>query len=185
MDTWRRQKADAWEILTPGDWRSAGRPEIIPTDTPRAKLGAPVSDQTGMIRAVTRAIGGEERVFTGPTSMRVLINALAFGGHVNWRRAPYAPFLPELIEDPFEAWLSFERHRGTGRVELRVRLLKRLDVRPRGNAILVAQAVRGMMEAWTLVPTDAVAQLQRYRRGTLLWGRGTVTEVAGAVPGAG
>ncbi len=185
MDTWRRQGADAWEILTPGDWRSAGRPETIPADAPRARLGPPAADQAAMEAAVTRAIGGEERVFVTPAGSRVMINASAFAKHVNRARAPFVPFLPEITEGPFEVWLTFERHRGTGKIQLRMRALKALDLANRGYAILVAQAVRGVMEAWTLVPTDSPTQFNRWRRGQLLWGRGTVTEVAGAVPGAG
>ncbi|VUX47866.1 hypothetical protein DF3PA_80026 [Candidatus Defluviicoccus seviourii] len=94
------------------------------------------------------------------------------------------PFLQELIEEPFEVWLTFERHRGTGKVVLRRRSIKLLGI-PGGSLLFVAHARAGLFEGWTLVPATPT-QLMRWRLGKLVWGRGgSVTEVAGAVPGAG
>ncbi len=170
MNAWQAEGAKAWERLTPGDWQTAGRPALVPLDPPQAKLGPPAADEAAMRKAVEKAIGGAEKVFTMPDGSPLLVNAEALAGHVAANRAPFVPFLPELVKDPYEIWLAFERHRGTGRVELRKRLVKVIDMK-KGGLILVAQAVEGRLEAWTFIPTERLAQLKRWRIGSLLYGR--------------
>ncbi|MEO5336879.1 MAG: phage minor head protein [Magnetospirillum sp. WYHS-4] len=171
MDGWRKSGAEAWESLTPGDWQSAGRPKLVPLDKPKARLGPPAADAEAMAAAVERAIGGAERIFVQPDGGRVLVNAETFGGHIALPRAPFVPFLPELLEDPFEVWLSFEQHKGTGKVVLRRRILKIIDGLDRGKLVLVAEVRDGMFEGWTFVPSDRAAQIDKQRRGQLLFGR--------------
>jgi len=81
------------------------------------------------------------------------------------------PLLPELLADPFEIWQAFERHKGTGKVELRHRIIKRVATSKKEGLLLVAQVVRGRLEAWTFVP-DKPGYIQNQRVGALLWGRG-------------
>lgn len=84
---------------------------------------------------------------------------------------PYVPYLPELLEDPFEQWLSFERHKGTGLVVLRTRVIKAIATGKLEGQLLVAQARKGQLEAWTVIPTRP-GYLQNQRAGELLYGRG-------------
>jgi len=37
--------------------------------------------------------------------------------------------------------------------------------------LLVAQASKGCLEAWTAIPVSASSHLQKQRSGRLLWGR--------------
>lgn len=170
MDRWRRQGAKAWEVLTPGDWKSWGRPEVVPIDEATAKPGPPTEDATALHRAIAAAIGGDRAVLVLPDGTRFEINARSLAGHVAPNRGPYIPFLPETAADPFEIWMAFERHRGTGRIELRVRALKRIGT-AKGNQTLVLQAVKGRLEAWTFIPSDKHRDLRRWRLGRLIWGR--------------
>lgn len=172
MDTWRKSGGDAWEMLTPGNWQSLGRPDLIPVDPPRAKLGETVETSEATIAAIERAIGGKERVFDLPDGTPVEVVADTLGKHVAPRRTPFVPFVPELLTDPYEVWLSFERHKGTGRVELRHRVIKVLDVGGEEHGlVMVAQVVRGRLEAWTFVPASQLSYLRGQRRGKLLFGR--------------
>lgn len=171
MAAWRAQGAKAWEVLTPGDWQSAGRPETVPTDPPIAALGPTAANVAEMQQAVRKALDGEQRIFVLPDGSRVLVDAGRFGAHVAPARAPFVPFLAELLQDPYEIWLAFERHKGTGRVTLRKRLIKVLDLPRLGGVILVAQAHKGALEAWTLVPSERARRVLRWRVGRLLWGR--------------
>ena len=78
------------------------------------------------------------------------------------------PLLKELIEDPFEIWTAFERHRGTGKVELRRRLVKFFDLKNVG-VVLAAQVNKGFVECWTFIPNRNVVGLNRSRIGKLTY----------------
>ena len=174
MDQWRATRAAAWERLTPGDWTSAGRPERLPLDTPRAAVGPRLSSAAEVEAGLRRLLGGEERSFSyraGNFTHAVVVNAVALARHVDLRRSEYLPFIEETLTDPFEVWLSFQRHRGTGLVVLRHRLVKAFRVGSKQALLVVAQAKRGFMEAYTFVPVDQLGYLQKQRVGRLLWSR--------------
>lgn len=171
MNEWRAQGAKAWERLTPGDWQSHGRKERIPADTPRAALGPKLTTPQAAASALTGIMGVEERIYTLPSGGKMLVNAESLASHVDLDRTPYLPLLPEVLEDPYETWLSFEQHKGTGKVVLRQRLVKLVQL-DKARAILVtAQAKNGMLEAWTMVPTTKLDYINKQRNGKLLWGR--------------
>jgi SPP1 gp7 family putative phage head morphogenesis protein len=175
MDQWRAASvADSWEPLTPGDWRSYQRPGNVPLDAPVAKIGERAASPEQMTGAIERAIGGKEKIFDLPDGSVVAVNAESLAGHIagHGDRAALIPFLPELLTDPFEIWLSFERHKGTGRVELRKRIIKAVQIGDDKQALLsVIQAVKGRLEAWTFIPANRLGRLQRQRHGKLLFGR--------------
>lgn len=171
MDGWRSSKAGAWKRLTEGDWQSAGRPDRVPTDQRAASLGGAIADEETLRMLIERTIGGAEAAYTLPSGDVVTVDAAALAGHVPANRGIYIPFLPELLQDPYEVWLAFEQHQGTGRVEMRLRTVKIVENEKKGNLVCVTQAVRGRLEAWTFVPSDRANQLNRSRVGMLLFGR--------------
>lgn len=171
MAAWRQQGAAAWERMTPGDWRSAGRPERIPRDTTRAKPTSPFPDREAASAALQRAIGAPEAAIVDPTGDALLVDAASVADHIDLARSGYIAVLPEVIVHPFEIWLAFERHKGSGQVVLRKRYIKALDQTRYPGLLLVAQASAGRMEAWTLVRVTDLAYLQRQRVGALIWGR--------------
>lgn len=174
MSAWREQGADAWERLTPGDHATAGRPRRIPVDKPRAKVGKALASAKAAARALRTLFGGEEKIFSfADKGFRydILANAAVLAGHVALDRTPFLPLIAETLEDPFEVWLCFERHKGTGRVVLRQRLIRMVDTGEERGLLVVAQAVDGIMEAWTAMPVRDMGYLQRQRVGKLAWGR--------------
>jgi len=174
MDAWRAQGAKAWEGLTPGGWETHGRPANIPVDAPKARVGPTLNTVSAAVRAIKRILGGEEKVFSfhsGSFRYDVLVNASILAGHVDLKRSGFLPFLPEALEDPYEIWLSFERHKGTGKVVLRQRIIKAVRLDKNRGVLLVAQSKDGVMEAWTMVPTSDFKYLNRQRRGRLIWAR--------------
>lgn len=96
MNDWRAQGAQAWQKLTPGDWRSNNRPARIPADTPQAALGPKLTSTTAASKALTEILGGEERIFTLPSGGKMLLNAESLAEHVDLDRTPFLPLLPEL-----------------------------------------------------------------------------------------
>ena len=65
----------------------------------------------------------------------------------------------------------FQRHKGTGKVEMRVRVIKRIDTGDKEGLLLVAQANKGLLEAWTFIPTRDLKYLNKQREGVLVYGR--------------
>jgi len=171
MDAWERQGADAWESLTPGDWRSAGQPAALPADPPRATPVPPAHDQAALQTAIMRAIGGPIAALPMPTGDTVAIDAAALAAHLPADQASFAPFLSELVNDPAEIWLRFERHKGTGRVVLRQRLIKLLQLDKRRRLLMVLQASGGSLDAFTVLQDSDRDYLQSQRVGRLLWSR--------------
>lgn len=169
MDAWRDTGAEAWELL-PFGGAVSDRPARIALDAPRAALGPRFSSVEKMSAALRAALGAEEKVYR-VANLPVLVDAGALARHVDLARSEYLPLLAETLRDPFEAWLSFERHKGSGQVALRARVIKGFDLGRGRGMLVVANAVKGMLEAWTLIPTADRKYLNRQRRGKLIYGR--------------
>ncbi len=69
-------------------------------------------------------------------------------------------------------WLRFEWHKGTGKVEMRTRAIKAIQMDKQRGLLLVAQARAEMLEAWTFIPERNLAYLNDQRAGKLLCARG-------------
>jgi len=170
MSAWQAQGAKAWEALTFGGPETYGRPAEIPLDTPRNKLGKRLQTEEETAAYLRSLLGSEEKVFT-VADMPVLVNADTLSGHIDPARAEYLPRLVETLDDPFEVWLQFERHKGTGKVTLRMRIIKAFNQGKKKGILMVANAARGMLEGWTFVPASRLKYLENQRRGKLLYGR--------------
>lgn len=180
-EAWQASGVQTWERLpgsAGGNWESTGRPREIPVDTPKARFGPTASTEAEVVAQLRDLLGGEQAVFEfAPAvaapglSYDLVVNAEVLGSHINPARAPYLPFLRETIENPFEVWTNFERNRLTGQVRLSTRFIKRMDLRGKKGMLLVAQANKGCLEAWTVIPASSKNYLQDQRIGRLLWGR--------------
>jgi hypothetical protein len=171
MEEWRAQGGKAWQRLTPGDWATAGRPQLIPADMPKASIGPKLTSVEAATVALTGIMGAAERIYTLPAGSRILVNAPALANHIDLERSPYLPLLPEVLEDPYEIWLAFEQHQGTNKVVLRQRLVKVVRLDKERGLLVTAQARNGLLEAWTMIPTSKIGYIGKQRYGTLLWGR--------------
>lgn len=168
MAAWKAQGGQAWERLTPGDWKSAGRPAKLPM----TKAEAPrVAGDVGADRRafVEQLLGGKEKILTMPDGGRLSLTAQALADHVPADRLPYLTLLEETVTKPTEVWLAFERHQGTGKVRLVKRLIKAVQTDKGRYVVLTAQVSAGRFEAWTVVPTTKAGYVQQQRAGRLLW----------------
>lgn len=174
MDSWRLQGAKAWEPLTGGNWESASRPKMVPADSPKAKLGPVLSSVPAAVAALKHILGAEEKVFfieAGKFTHQILVDANTLAKHIDLNRTPYLPLLPETLEDPYEVWLTFERHKGTGKVVLRQRLIKVFEMDKKRALLVAVQARGGILETWTMFSTSKMGYLNKQRRGKLIYGR--------------
>lgn len=171
MEAFKNSSEKAWETITPGDWASLSRPDKIPADRTRHKLGPKASTKRALTAAIEKSLDGKERVFDLPDGTPVLVNAETLSDHISFNRAPYVPFIPELIADPYEIWMAFEKHRATGKVVLRKRFLKIINTGRDTNLIFVANAVNGIFEGWTFIPVRNQTRLNKERYGHLVYAR--------------
>ena len=169
MASWKAQKGKAWDSLTPEGWQTHGRPERIPL-APGLKPGPPLTSQAEVIQALEKQLGGKSKLYT-PGNLPVMVNAETLGHQIDPRRSEYLPLLDDLLTNPYEVWLSFERHRGTGQVALRSRLVKAYDLGKGRMLLMVANAHKGWLEGWTFLPTSDHNYVNRQRQGMLIMGK--------------
>jgi len=156
-----------------GDPADFGRPERVPLDVPRASAMAP-GDSAESIRAMFEHVaGGKAMTVTDPTGAIVEVNG-AIVDH--WLedakrtgRERYLPFLQETIEDPFEIWVGFARNELTGKVYLRRRYVKALQLDKGKYVSVVFDAIGGQWLSYNAFFGNSTSKGQR--AGRLLWGR--------------
>ncbi len=176
---WLKEKMDkfasGWEDVLPWGPDKYGRPEKVAVDRPKAEMGS-LAKTEGELRAALRAaIGGDEAYFASPAGERILVNQ-GIVDHILERtqrsdgRDAYFPFIPELIEDPFEIWVNFARNTRTGQYAVRERYVKAVMLGKEQTLGLVADTVDGMWTALTFYRGN-VRAINNLRRGRLLWGR--------------
>lgn len=173
MAAWRQSK-DKWEVLTPGDHTTYNRPDVIPLDQPKARPGKKAANEAEMEAAINKAIGGPERVFHfqgGEFSYPVLVNAKSLSSHLALERSVWIPLLEEVMADPFEVWMTFEKHAASGQVVLRQRIIKAVDLGGSRGLLAVSNSSNGVMEAWTFIPTKDLRYANNQRAGQLVWAR--------------
>jgi len=174
MDAWRAAKAGAWETLTPGSWQSYGRPAQVPLDEHIAATGEHLKTVPDIIALLRQHFGGDSKVFSvggADFAYPVMVDAVSLGEHIDPVRSKWVPLLDELMTDPYEVWAMFQRHKGTGKVEMRVRVIKGINNDEREGLILIAQANKGQLEGWTFIPVRTLNYLNKQREGVLIYAR--------------
>lgn len=123
-----------WERLQPGTSApGAGAGKLAPV-APLVEPGPEVRDAEGLRTLLRQVLGGDDRVFTDPLGARVRINMalaehiLASPDRLDASRERFFPLLPELIERPQEIWVGFARHPLSGKVTLRRRYIRLVQV---------------------------------------------------------
>jgi hypothetical protein len=167
MADWQKTKGQ-WQSLTPAGWAEAGRPERIPQAELPVKLGKRLKDKDQVYQQLQK-LHGDEKLYT-PGGLPFLLNSKALAEHIDPARAEYIPLLDDLLSNPYEVWLSFQQHKGTGKVVLRSRIVKAYDV-GRGRYLLgVANVRKGMLESWTFIGTSKLNYINGQRSGLMVYG---------------
>lgn len=165
-DVWKPIEGAAYRSLRPADYGDASPLE----PRPGFAMGPSAAGQAETVDLMKAAIGGDQVTMTTPDGMAVSIDAEILGQHIDHRRAPFIPMLRDLVENPQEVWLVFERNEATGQVALRRRHVTLYETPDRDRPmLLVFQAQRGLFEAWTMLVSRSASYVERYRRGTRLW----------------
>ncbi len=168
--------AGKWTNVDPWPFAAYNRPELVPADIPVANMGKTVKTEGELRAALRNAIGGDEAFYTNPAGETVLINH-AIVDHMlekpglRWNgREAYFPFIPELIENPYEIWLNFAQNEATGQYAVREKYVKAIQLDRNKSAILIAETSNGLWTGLTFFSGRA-GSLDALRMGRLLYGR--------------
>jgi len=171
----RLQEAEApWRELKGFGPDHFGRGEV-PVDEARAALGPEAKSAADVYALLRAAIDGQERIFTDPAGGRVLVGE-AIADHIVESakrldgRERFFPLIPEILEDPFEIWVTFAVNEQSGRYSLRRRYVKMIRIDKTRVLGLVADAWDGYWLGLTVFRGTKTA-LKRLRQGWLAWGR--------------
>ena len=166
-----REAATFRPLPTARDYAAYGRPETIPADAPRAQVGEKATTRQGLLQAVRKMLHGEAAVFHGPDGLAVGITAQSLGNHLALDRAEYIPFIPEVLEEPYEIWLLPYEDEKTGRVELRRHYIKALALDKTRYGWMIAEFRKGELWNTTFILSRSEKELRKRRKGVLAWAR--------------
>lgn len=169
MNAWRASGHKAWDSMLNTTWQDEGLAKNLAfakTTAKRVKESTSTNELKDRLKGV---LNGDEKVFSMPTGGRVLVNAESLAQHMALNRSQFVNFIPEMLESPDEIWLTFQRHKGTGKVFLRQRIVKALEIEKGKYLIMVAQSKGGILEAWTFIPSSKLSYLNQQRKGKLLY----------------
>jgi SPP1 gp7 family putative phage head morphogenesis protein len=160
-------------------WRDMPGPppplrDPVPFDPVPDTSGPSVLTREDMVDAVSRLFGGAETSVQLPDGSRVLIDADWLGGHImkNPQRAQFLPLYKAALTDPYEVWQIFQEHVATGQVRLEKRIIRGFSLGSSDKYLLAAFQTRGgHLVSWTLFPTSRRADIDKRRRGRLVFGR--------------
>lgn len=149
-----------WNELLPGDWKSAGRPDHLPTAPAPKPLQ--VAHDTATTELARQALGASEKLFQ-PGGTPVLVDADTLPQQTLVKNREDLPLLVETLQNPEEVWVSVVRAGDYYRT--RVRAVKAFN-RDGRTIYVVAQSGNAALERWRA--TESADQVQAARRGKLL-----------------
>ncbi|MGQ0621348.1 MAG: PBECR2 nuclease fold domain-containing protein [Panacagrimonas sp.] len=170
MAQWRATGPAQWERLTPGGWLESGRPERLPAEVASRELVGRAASVAAVAANLRGLLGGEERTFR-PGGVAVKVDALTLAQHVPLDRSAFLPAMIEVLENPQEVWVSFERHSASGQVVLRSRIIRVLRHDKDRAILFVANARAGQLEGYTFFATRDLKYINGQRSGLLRFWR--------------
>lgn len=156
-----------YTLLNTKTYQDFRRPKDVPIDVAKATL----VESGSATKVLKGTLKSEEKIFKTADGSSVLVNAEVLGSHITEGRSKYLHLLPEVIEDPFEVWVTFERDIKTKRVIMRKRFIKGIKTDKDNYSLFVADAHKGVLTGWTFIPNLRKSQLEKQRVGNLIWSR--------------
>jgi hypothetical protein len=167
-----------WERLTPGDWKLYARPPRLPMDRAGVVLGPVATTQEEALAALKGLLGEDEKVFafkphsfSFPATLYVAIRSKTLADRMAPAAVPMLPVLVEALARPFEVWISYERSRETGETVQRMRIFKGLAAGDGERYLVAAEAEKGEITAFLVVPPADHDTINQLRFGRLAWRR--------------
>jgi len=165
-----------WIDVNPRGPENYGRSKKIEIDAAKAKPFAPQKTEAGLYSSLRKVLNGDEAVFFDPVGEAIAVNQ-AIVDHIlqapgtRWDgREDYFPLIPELIEDPYEIWIGFAKSELSGRVAIRRRYVKMVQIGKTRTIGLWAETMKHMWVASGFFRGGPTAA-NNLRRGRMLYGR--------------
>lgn len=149
-----------WQDLLGGDWKSAGRPEHLPTTSAPPPLQA--ASETKPAELTRDALGADEALYQ-PGGAPVMVDAETLAKQTLARDREDLPLLVQTLKAPEEVWVSIVRKGDYYRT--RIRAIKAFN-RDGRTIYVIAQAGNAALERWRT--SEDIDQVQRARQGKLL-----------------
>jgi SPP1 gp7 family putative phage head morphogenesis protein len=176
------QKPLKWKPLSDKGPVDFGRPTKIPyVKMPAAPgkrkaayTGAGMSEKEAAERVrkdFHKAIGGETVQVTDAAGDPLILSDHLFEHLSLDGRETYFPLIRDLVESPFEIWLTPEQAVQTGKVRLMKRYVKFYRDEKKRGMLLVAESHRGVFSGYTFLRGDKPKYFQKYRQGQLIYGK--------------
>ncbi len=159
-----RESRGQWRSLEETTWRDFDLPPVLPLEEPPAERARRVATREELLRLAREVFDGDQVRFD-VAGLPVWIDVPALAAHIGLERSIWLPLVPDVLTRPREVWLDFEQHERTGRVRLRLRVLKAYAVRGGRGVIVVIDGNRGFLAAWTTFPASKASELNKRRRG--------------------
>ncbi len=168
-----------WIDMNPKHPENYGRAPIGESvDVAKASLGKPVKkgNEEGLRSALRKAIGGDEVMMTDPAGGNVMVTQ-AIVDHIvekpdtRWDgRDAYFPLIRELIEEPYEIWVSFAKSAVSGRVGIRRKYVKAVRIGKNKVLGLWAETMNGQLVSKDFF-RGSLTGAANLRKGHLIYGR--------------
>ncbi len=165
-----------WRDINPWGPDKYGRPEQIPIDTTRTNEGENALTKSVLGKSLSLAIGGDVAFFTDAAGDVVEVNQ-AIVEHIlknpqsRWDgREKYFSFIPELIEDPYEIWISFARSELSGRIGIRRKYVKAVKLDKDRVLGLWAEFMDGHWASGDFF-RGGMSAIKNLRKGRMVYGR--------------
>lgn len=151
------------------------RPDEVPFEQSTTSLAPHAENANELREQFQDAIGGESAIWRDPTGARISITDAIIE---HWEedvkrlsagRERYLPFLREAVEEPFEIWVNWGRNDLTGKVSLRRRYIKGVQVGKNKIVTLIADAVGGKWVSFNNFTGGGTGK--GLRQGLLVWPR--------------
>jgi SPP1 gp7 family putative phage head morphogenesis protein len=170
------ERHGAWQSLdAPGATPASRQLPIDPVEAP-AIAGVAPGDESGLRAALRQALGGDELIAVDPTGARVrlsqaIVDHMLANPSRQDGRERYFGLMPSLVNDPAEIWIGWAQSLVSGRVSLRRRYVKLIELGDGTTIGLVADADAGEWSGLTFFRGNR-AGARTLRTGRLIFSRG-------------
>ena len=176
VESWAASGDKKWKNMSSGNWQTHKLAEMLKPQPTKAALGEAYTETAHAVPGVEKILGGEEQIFSfAAQGIRsdVLVNAKSLVESIDDLPgvSPYLPLLREVLEDPQEIWVSFAEHLESGKVSLRQRLVKSVQVADDDVVEMVVQAEGGLLQSLTVTLAQGSVKA---RMGRLLYSKAEI-----------
>lgn len=173
-----QQHEKKWDPLVARTHSDYGRPYSVPitnTDMQAIDVLTSVDETVAELKKMFKGntyVNTLEAIIEGNKfSIPLVIDAQSFGEHLalNIERTRFLPFIGEVLNNPYEVWMNFEKSRKSGKVVIRFRYIKAIRIDKDKALVVVLDSVKNSLTGWTFFESSRLKTLNTRRKGVLVY----------------